>query len=148
MKGVYFVGDSEVEIREIPKPAPGPGDVVLQMKASGVCGSDLRPYRMSKSEKGDPSKLHVGGHEPCGVVAELGEGVTDVAVGDRVMMHHYTGCGECRLCRMGMVEILNETGLRDAHDRELDPSLSRRRPAPRNSASDGRNTVDNYFCAP
>lgn len=105
MKGVYFVGDSEIEIRDIPKPTPGPGEVVLQMKASGVCGSDLRPYRMSKEEKGDPAKLHVGGHEPCGVVAELGEGVTDVAVGDRVMMHHYTGCGECRLCRMGYTQM-------------------------------------------
>ena len=57
------------------------------MKASGLCGSDPRHYRAAKADRGDPANLKVAGHEPCGVIAEVGPGVTEVAVGDRVMMH-------------------------------------------------------------
>jgi L-iditol 2-dehydrogenase len=105
MKGVIFLGDRELDIRELPDPAPGPGEVVVAMKASGLCGSDLRPYRISKEQKGDPAQLKVGGHEPCGVIAEIGEGVSSVKVGDRVMMHHYTGCGTCTMCRVGYTQL-------------------------------------------
>jgi threonine dehydrogenase-like Zn-dependent dehydrogenase len=90
MKGVVFVGDREIEMRELPKPAPGPGEVVLGMKASGLCGSDLRPYRTARAQRGNPAALAVAGHEPCGVVAEVGAGVTTVQVGDRVM----AGCAQ------------------------------------------------------
>jgi D-arabinose 1-dehydrogenase-like Zn-dependent alcohol dehydrogenase len=69
MRGVVFVGGRQIDMREVVKPVPGPGEVVLAMKASGLCGSDLRPYRTPKPQRGDPSTLTVGGHEPCGVVA-------------------------------------------------------------------------------
>jgi threonine dehydrogenase-like Zn-dependent dehydrogenase len=105
MKGVVFLGDRQVATRELPKPTPGPDEVVLAMKASGLCGSDLRPYRMPKAQRGDPSNIAVGGHEPCGVVAEVGAGVSTVKVGARVMMHHYTGCGTCKMCRMGYTQM-------------------------------------------
>jgi len=105
MKGVVFLGDRELEIRELPDPAPGPGEVVVAMKASGLCGSDLRPYRSDKEQRGDPARLKVGGHEPCGVIVEIGDGVSSVKVGDRVMMHHYTGCGTCRMCRDGYAQM-------------------------------------------
>jgi threonine dehydrogenase-like Zn-dependent dehydrogenase len=86
MKGVVFVGDRQIDIREVPKPTPGPGEVVLAMKASGLCGSDLRPYRLPRAQRGNPSALTVGGHEPCGVVAEVGPEVTTVKVGDRIIL--------------------------------------------------------------
>ena len=86
MRGVIFTGDKEVEIRALPDPHPGPGEVVIAMKASGLCGSDLRHYRAPKAERGDPANLKVAGHEPFGVIAEVGSGVTEVAVGDRVVM--------------------------------------------------------------
>jgi 2-desacetyl-2-hydroxyethyl bacteriochlorophyllide A dehydrogenase len=105
MKGVVFVGDRQIDLREVPKPTPGPGEVVLAMKASGLCGSDLRPYRMPKAQRGNAMALTVGGHEPCGVVAEVGPGVSTVRVGDRVMMHHYTGCGMCQMCRIGYTQM-------------------------------------------
>ena len=105
MKGVVFVGDRQIDIREVPKPTPGPGEVVLAMKASGLCGSDLRPYRLPRAQRGNPSALTVGGHEPCGIVAEVGPEVTTVRVGDRIMMHHYTGCGTCRMCRIGYTQM-------------------------------------------
>ena len=105
MKGVVFLGDRELEFRELPDPKPGPGQVVIAMKGSGLCGSDLRPYRTPKEQKGEPASLKVGGHEPCGVIAEVGEGVANVRVGDRVMMHHYSGCGACRMCRIGYSQM-------------------------------------------
>jgi len=85
MKGVVLVGDRNIEVRELPTPMPGPAEVVLAMKASGLCGSDLRPYRTSRAQRGNPAALAVGGHEPCGVVAEVGPEVSTVRVGDRVI---------------------------------------------------------------
>ena len=105
MKGVVFLGDRELEIRELPEPKPDPGQVVIAMKGSGLCGSDLRPYRTPKEQKGEPASIKVGGHEPCGVIAEVGQGVANVRVGDRVMMHHYSGCGTCRMCRIGYSQM-------------------------------------------
>ena len=98
MKGVIFTGDRTLELRDLPEPEPGHGEVLLKMMASGMCGSDLTRYRMPAS---DLTTFHVAGHEPCGVVAEVGAGVTEVSVGDRVMMHHYTGCNTCSMCRIG-----------------------------------------------
>ncbi len=103
MKGVVFTGDRNLEIRELGIPEPGSGEVVLKMMASGLCGSDLRRYRMSSDEIGSP--LFVAGHEPCGVVAEVGPNVESVRVGDRVMMHHYTGCNRCSMCRIGYTQM-------------------------------------------
>ena len=85
MKGVVFVGDRQIDIREVPRPTPGPGEVVLAMKASGLYGSDLRAYRLPRAQRGNPSALTVGGHEPCGIVAEVGPEVTTVRVGDRII---------------------------------------------------------------
>ena len=105
MRGVVFVGDRELELRELPEPEPGPGEVVIAMKASGLCGSDFGAYRASREQRGDPNKLKVGGHEPCGVVHRVGKGVAEVKTGDRVMMHHYAGCGTCRMCRIGYTQM-------------------------------------------
>ena len=106
MRGAIFVGDSEIELRELPDPTPGPGEAVIAIKASGLCGSDLRAwYHVPRAERGDPDKLAVGGHEPCGVIAEVGPGVTSLKVGDRVMMHHYSGCNACKMCRIGYTQM-------------------------------------------
>lgn len=104
MRGVVLLGDRDVEIRDYPDPAPGPGEVVLAMKASGICGSDLRPYRTPRAHR-DPERLKISGHEPCGVVAEVGAGVKDARVGDRVIQHHYLGCGSCKYCRIGYSQL-------------------------------------------
>jgi threonine dehydrogenase-like Zn-dependent dehydrogenase len=104
MKGVVFLGDRKLELREFPDPAPGPRDVILEIKASGMCGSDLHNYRASAQPAGAVTggiKRQAGviaGHEPCGVVAALGAGVTEkeAQVGQRVMDHHYDGCGTCK----------------------------------------------------
>jgi threonine dehydrogenase-like Zn-dependent dehydrogenase len=104
MQGIAFLGDRNVELLTFPEPVPGIGEVVLQMKASGICGTDIMLYR----RPGDPAQTPViGGHEPCGIVAELGPGVdaTRVKIGDRVMVHHYYGCSTCEHCRSGWAQL-------------------------------------------
>src|SRR6201994_5067063 len=113
MKGVVFVGDRKLELREFPDPTPGPRDVVLEIKASGMCGSDLHVYR-APFKPGDSSSGFkrgaepvIAGHEPRGIVVAVGTGVTprEASPGQRVMDHHYTGCGTCKHCRSGWAQM-------------------------------------------
>jgi threonine dehydrogenase-like Zn-dependent dehydrogenase len=109
MRGVVFLGNRKLELREFPDPTPGPGEVVLAIKASGMCGSDLHPYRATGAAGalglGGAGGPVIAGHEPCGVVAAVGPGVPGALVGRRVMNHHYTGCGDCRHCRAGWSQL-------------------------------------------
>jgi threonine dehydrogenase-like Zn-dependent dehydrogenase len=102
MRGLVFKGNREVGLEDFPDPQPGPGEVVIAIKASGLCGSDLRPYRLPASEN-----RVVSGHEPCGVVAEVGAGVPDHVArpGQRMLIHHYWGCGACKHCRIGYYQM-------------------------------------------
>ena len=99
MKGVVFLGDRRAEVRDFPAPEPGPGEVVVRMKAAGLCGSDLHLYRQTAAERA--GNLTIPGHEPCGVVEALGPGVDTVQVGERVSVYHYRGCGHCKHCLAG-----------------------------------------------
>ncbi len=113
MRGAVFLGDRKVELRSFPDPAPGPGEVVIQMKASGMCGSDLKFYRSPPGEAqkalglGTLAEPFIGGHEPCGVVVARGPGVSEkeAPIGQRVMDHHYSGCGICPHCRVGWSQL-------------------------------------------
>jgi len=69
------------------------------MRVAGICGSDLHVYR--REPRKNPEHTHVPGHEPCGVVESVGEGVTNVRPGDRVTVYHYQSCGLCGRCREG-----------------------------------------------
>ncbi len=117
MKGIVFTGNRELEIRDFPDPVAGPGEVVLKMKASGMCGSDLHFYRATTDGSGGSGSLGLGstdpviaGHEPCGVVVSRGEGVTEEQAPDgaRMMNHHYAGCGTCTHCRVGWSQLCGE----------------------------------------
>ncbi|MEE4023657.1 zinc-binding dehydrogenase [Gordonia sp. PKS22-38] len=120
MRGVVFKGDRELEVADFPDPTPGPDDVVIEIKASGLCGSDLKFYRdppgaalkalgfKDFASRGmDEAPAIIAGHEPCGVVAELGANVDpeSFSVGDRVMVFHYDGCGYCDSCRTGWTQM-------------------------------------------
>src|SRR5881296_2323522 len=115
MRGVVFLGNRKLEIQEFPDPTPGPGEVVLEMKASGMCGSDLHPYRAAGNAAaalglGGGHGPVVAGHEPCGVIAERGPGVSeaDAPTGQRVMVHHYKGCGRCKHCKVGWAQLCRQ----------------------------------------
>jgi len=119
MRAVVFVGERSLEFMDFADPAPGPGEVVLEIKASGMCGSDLKFYRAPKGGitamlgLGALSGPVIGGHEPCGVVAAIGEGVPEAQarVGQRVMVHHYKGCGVCKHCRVGWQQLCAKGGV-------------------------------------
>jgi L-iditol 2-dehydrogenase len=95
MKVARSFGIDDVRIEEVDDLDPGPGEVVCDVLACGVCASDVTDWYVAAKL---PAVL---GHEPAGVVRALGEGVVGVAVGDRVAIHHHAPCGECRRCRRG-----------------------------------------------
>ena len=107
MIGATFPGDRTVRLLQFPDPTPGPGEVVLEMKASGMCGSDLKAYRGLSSSIFARSGPTIAGHEPCGIVVEVGPGVESAAVkiGARMMVHHYKGCGGCAECLSGWTQL-------------------------------------------
>ena len=88
MRGVVFLGDRQLTLQDIPDPTPGEGDVILAIKASGMCGSDLRHYRAAAPTSGSGGPV-IAGHEPCGVVVAVGAGVPDgfAPLGSRFMNH-------------------------------------------------------------
>ena len=103
MQGVFLPGQRRVEIRDVEKPSAGPGQVVVRMRASSICGSDLRAIYRPTDQGVGPEAYRgvVAGHEPCGEVESVGPGVTRYAPGDRVVMYHIAGCGLCRDCQAG-----------------------------------------------
>ena len=115
MKGVVFAGDRRIEFMDFPDPTPGLGEVVLEIKASGMCGSDLKFYRpppgaVAKTLGLGGDGAVIGGHEPCGVVVAIGPGVDakQARIGQRVMVHHYRGCGVCPHCSTGWMQLCDE----------------------------------------
>ncbi len=95
MRVARSFGVDDVRIEEAQDPEPGPGEVVCDVLACGVCGSDVTDWYVAAKL---PAVL---GHEPAGVVRAVGEGVQTVSAGDRVAIHHHAPCGECRRCRRG-----------------------------------------------
>jgi len=115
MKGVVFTGDRRAEVRTFPVPRPGRGEVLVQLKCAAVCGSDLHTYRRPTAFFADKEPW-IPGHEPAGVVAEVGECCDRVKVGDRVTVYHYMGCGHCSYCRSGYIQFCPERrGLGQPH---------------------------------
>src|SRR4030081_849600 len=89
-----------LEIATLPVPVPGPFDVLVQVAACGICGSDVHGYDGSSGRGIPPGVM---GHEAAGVVAAVGAEVTGFAVGDRVTFDSTVYCGECEFCRRGEV---------------------------------------------
>lgn len=107
--GVYH-DNSDVRVEELPVPSIGPGEVLLRVRASGICGSDvLEWYRVPKA----PIVL---GHEVAGDIVAVGEGVDTVAVGDRVVVSHHVPCNACPQCLAGF-----HTACHTLHTTNFDP---------------------------
>ncbi|MFZ1218957.1 MAG: alcohol dehydrogenase catalytic domain-containing protein [Chthoniobacterales bacterium] len=94
MRANVFRGPDKLGIEEVPRPRPGVGEAVIRITLTTICGTDLHILRGEYPVKAGL----VIGHEPVGVIEELGEGVTGYAIGDRVMTGAITPCGQCRAC--------------------------------------------------
>lgn len=102
MKAAYLPGNSTVVLKEVEIPEPGHGEVLIKMKSSTICGSDIRCiYRehVGKGPEGYQNKIC--GHEPCGQIVKVGPGLRRFKEGDRVIVYHISGCGVCNDCRRG-----------------------------------------------
>ena len=100
ISGVVLPGDSTVKHAGVDVPEPGHGQVLLQMKASSICGSDIRDiYREHLGSRPEECRGVIAGHEPCGQVVAVGPGCRRLSVGDRVVVYDIAGCAVCEECR-------------------------------------------------
>jgi len=98
MRGVYFLEPGKLEMREVPIPQPGPGEVVIKVESATTCGTDLKAYRRGHKLFKPPMPF---GHEYAGIVSAVGAGVTSFKEGDAVMGTNTAPCNECYYCRRG-----------------------------------------------
>jgi L-iditol 2-dehydrogenase len=110
MRVAMYYSNSDVRLEEMPVPEIGPGEILMKVHASGICGSDLMEwYRLPKA----PLVL---GHEVAGEVVEVGDGVQKFAPGDRVIATHHVPCNTCRYCLRG-----NHSSCRTLRTTHFDP---------------------------
>lgn len=124
MIGAYLPGNSTVDLREVAIPEPGHGQVLIRIKASTICGSDIRAiYRehVGKGPEGYQNKI--AGHEPCGQIVRCGPGMRRFKEGDRVIIYHISGCGLCPDCRRGYM-ISCSSPLRAAYGWQRDGGMA------------------------
>jgi threonine 3-dehydrogenase len=94
-----------IELREVPVPSPGPGQVLVKVQAASVCGTDLHIFNWDPWAQGRIHPPLIPGHEFAGVVAGMGRGVTTVKDGDLVSAEMHVACGKCMQCRIGEAHI-------------------------------------------
>jgi 2-desacetyl-2-hydroxyethyl bacteriochlorophyllide A dehydrogenase len=119
MKTAVFYGGPDVRVEDVPDPLPGPGEVLVRIRAAGICGSDLHGYRTPRPDLAYPLRA---GHELSGEIAALGADVEGLSVGQRVAVEpmHLLGCGACVPCRRGDYHICPTRGTR--HGKRLHSS--------------------------
>jgi threonine dehydrogenase-like Zn-dependent dehydrogenase len=125
MQGAYLPGNSTTELREVPIPEPGHGEVLLRMKASTICGSDIRCIYHEHLGKGPEGYQGVvAGHEPSGQIVKTGPGCRRFGVGDRVIVYHISGCGVCNDCRRGYMISCTSEKYRRAYGWQRDGGMA------------------------
>lgn len=126
MQGAILPGNSTTELREFPVPTPGHGEVLLRVKASTICGSDIRAIYHAHLGKG-PEGYQAGmiaGHEPSGQIVQVGPGVRRFREGDRVVVYHISGCGVCNDCRRGYMISCTSEKYRKAYGWQRDGGMA------------------------
>lgn len=110
MRVAMYYNNRDVRLEEVPKPKIGPGEFLMKVMASGICGSDvLEWYRVKTAPR-------VLGHEATGEIVDVGKSVKRYKVGDRVFVSHHIPCGTCRYCKRG-----HETACETLHTTNYDP---------------------------
>jgi len=113
MKAAVVKSNSNIEIKNIENQSVGPGDILVKMRACGICGSDVEKVF---GKYGQPSMRL--GHEPAGTIMEVGSEISNFSVGDRVFTHHHVACysDDCHECNHG-----NETMCKKYYESNLEP---------------------------
>lgn len=104
MRAVVFLGQEDIEVQEYPDPIPKEGEVLIEVEACGICGSDLHAYKTGMYAPG-----LIIGHEFSGIVKAVGSGVTQFKPGDKVTANSGLGCGQCFLCRSGKENLCEKS---------------------------------------
>ena len=107
MKAINFPARAEVAFGILPDPVAGAGEVVVEVRASGICHTD---FEVLNANYGTSAFPVVPGHEYSGIVADVGQGVAGLSVGDRVVVDPNLECGECRACRRGWAHLCEKLG--------------------------------------
>ena len=102
MKALLLSEYSKLEVTDLPQPEAGSGEVLVQVAACGICGSDVHGYDGSSGRRIPPLVM---GHEAAGVITAVGDGVSRFAVGDRVTFDSTVYCGECDFCKTGDINL-------------------------------------------
>jgi threonine dehydrogenase-like Zn-dependent dehydrogenase len=126
MKGAILPGNSTVELKEFDIPVPGHGEVLIKIKSSTICGSDIRCIyheHLGKGPEGYQPGL-IAGHEPCGQIAETGPGSRRFKKNDRVIIYHISGCGLCNDCRRGYMISCTSEKYRRAYGWQRDGGMA------------------------
>lgn len=125
MKAAFLPGNSTVEMRTVPVPEPGHGEVLIAVKASTICGSDIRAIYHEHLGKGPEGYQGViAGHEPCGQIVETGLGCRKFKLSDRVIVYHISGCGVCNDCRRGYMISCTSAAYRRAYGWQRDGGMA------------------------
>ncbi len=104
MKALLLTAYKQLEVTEFDEPEVGVDDVLVQVEACGICGSDIHGYDGSTGRRIPPLVM---GHEAAGVVVGLGKQVLDLSIGDRVTFDSMVSCGQCEFCRAGRQNLCN-----------------------------------------
>src|SRR5437016_2417951 len=125
MRAAFLPGNRKVELRTLRTPHPGHGEVLLRVKASTICGSDIRCIYHEHLGKGPEGYQGViAGHEPSGQIVEVGPGCRRFGVDDRVIVYHISGCGVCNDCRRGYMISCTSEKYRRAYGWQRDGGMA------------------------
>jgi 2-desacetyl-2-hydroxyethyl bacteriochlorophyllide A dehydrogenase len=159
MKAALFYGGPDIRVEQLDTPEPRSGEVLVRVRAAGICGSDLHGYRGKRPAQADaalPRERRQNGHELAGEIAAVGQGVTGLRVGQRVGIEpeHLVSCGACLECRRGETHLCPTRGLwhgerQSSHGfSEYDVCLaSQVHSLPDNVSYDAAAILDCYACA-
>jgi threonine dehydrogenase-like Zn-dependent dehydrogenase len=126
MQGAVLPGNSTAKLECFNVPAPGHGEVLIRMKASTICGSDIRCIyheHLGKGPEGYQPGM-IAGHEPCGQIVKVGPGCREFRENDRVIVYHISGCGICNDCRRGYMISCTSEKYRRAYGWQRDGGMA------------------------